>query len=155
MKKKKSKTIPLGKVNFNSVAQRRKLYERTFLTHNTESLLFTLQKEAINLGLESVANAVNPSTENLLRLAESVAGVEMSLEFTKMAIAGLEDSANNIRNHNLMNVKKNADKAQSNGQTNESESKTTESTNHDLKIPVIQKKGLISFARHIKKYFDK
>ena len=106
---KKVKSLNKEEVNFRNKKQRFNLYQRTFMKHNVESRLFTLQKESINLTLQTAATALDPSRENLLNLAESIGDVETCIEFIKMSIPKLQDASGNIRQNKLTSLKNRTD----------------------------------------------
>ena len=96
-------------VNFKNRKQRINLYNRTFMNHNVESRLFTLQKEAINLTTQVLAVALDPKEANLLNLAEAVGDVETCIEFVKLSIPKLQEASVNIRQRKLSALKNRTD----------------------------------------------
>lgn len=112
-KKIKQTKNPFLKPDFNpkNKTHRFNLYQRTFMKHNVESRLFTLQKEAINLTTQTLATALNPNKENLLNLAEAIGDVETCIEIIKLTIPKLTEASTNIKHGKLQTLKNRTDEA--------------------------------------------
>lgn len=177
---KKIKKLNNKKEEFNpkNKNHRAKLYERTFMQHNVESRLFTLQEESINLTLQTAAVALDPSKANLLNLAEAIADVETATEFTKHSIPKLQEASTNIKYNKLHSLKERTDKEENEAlivepkkdqseeeiiadQQKKAEREFEEAkTEHSLgqfalayekEFP--EKKGFFHFFRYLRKYF--
>ena len=89
----KKKNLKLVKDKFNpkNKTHRHNLYKETFLQHSTESLLFTLQKEAINLTSKCAITALDPTSDNLFALAEAIGDLNIAIEVNETAIPKLHE----------------------------------------------------------------
>lgn len=108
----KKKNLSLIKQEFNAKnkTHRRKLYEKVFLKHNTESLLFTLQKEAINLTSKTAVAALDPSSDNLLTLAEAIGDLNIAIEVNETAIPKLHEVSIGSKYRKLSTLNENTSK---------------------------------------------
>lgn len=160
---KKAKLLNKEEVNFKNKNQRYRLYLRTFMKHNVESRLFTLQKEAINLTLQTAASALDPSKANLLNLAESIGDVETCIEIIKHTIPKLKIASENIKYNKLQTLKERTDEAEANetpvhenkASAEEQFSQASEEVEKGIKefsdsIP--EKKSLKGFFKHLRNY---
>lgn len=110
----KNKNLTLVKDDFipKNKTHRRKLYEKVFLKHNTESLLFTLHKEAINLTSKTAIVALDLSSENLAVLAEAIGDLNIAVEVNETAIPKLHEVSIGSKYRKLTTLKDNTDKAE-------------------------------------------
>lgn len=159
------KSKSLNKVEFNpkNKAHRANLFERSFMKHNFESRMFTLQKEGINLTTQTLAVALDPSAKNLLNLAEAIGDVETMIEVAKLSIPKLQEASTNIRHGKLVNLynrteeqkDKNPDQpTPAHEQPTEKDAEAAESIK-EFSNAVPNEKGFFDFFRYLRKYFNK
>ena len=118
MKKPRNKSVRLHKVrrpndnnNFKNKNHRRDLYNRTFMKHNLESRLFTLQQAAIDLSSKAGYLALDMTVPNFDKFAEVIGDIETTIEFIKLSIPPLQQAATDKRYKKLENLKERTDKA--------------------------------------------
>jgi hypothetical protein len=103
--------------------ERNKLYKRTFLKHGFDSRVFTLQQEAINLSSKAGHLALDMSPENFNKFAETIAGIETTIEIIKISVPSLPGMIADIKYQKLQNLKDFTDKKEAKELTDKMKSK--------------------------------
>lgn len=112
MKKKIIKSNNSTSTNFKNKKQRLNLYARTFRIHSVPSQLFTLQREALELGLSSAAFALDTNDKNYHKLCESVGDIETMIESLKQTLTSLAENSANIKEDKLNRLKTRTDETE-------------------------------------------
>ena len=97
-------------VNFKNKGQRLKLYNRTFMKHNLESRLFTLQQAAIDLSSKSGFFALDQTAQNFDNFIEAIGDIKTTIEIAELSMPALLEASAARRFKKLQNLKDRTDK---------------------------------------------
>ena len=160
-----SKIKKLLHIDFNpkNKKHRENLFMRSFMKHDIQSRLFTLQNESINLTAQTLSFALNPDKRSAQKLAEAIGNVEMMIEVIQLSTPRLKEASDSSKRTNLENLFTNTVKSEQKqkDQPNPKHNKLTESTLKATKAfdsfasSIPRKKGFFNFFKYIGDYFSK